>query len=87
MTIILLCTRIPQKKWSNPHCQQKSKKCSIWAQPQKQQNDLGSFPRQAIQITVTVIQQPMFQQQMLKKLINSMKTYKSYSSQGIEMQK
>ena len=27
----------------------KSPKCSAWVQSQKQQNDLGSFPRQAIQ--------------------------------------
>ena len=27
----------------------KSPKCSIWVQSQKQQNDLGSFPRQTIQ--------------------------------------
>ena len=27
----------------------KSPKCSTWVQPQKCQNDLGSFPRQAIQ--------------------------------------
>ena len=27
----------------------KSLKCSTWVQSQKQQNDLGSFPRQAIQ--------------------------------------
>ena len=27
----------------------KSLKCSTWVQPQKCQNDLGSFPRQAIQ--------------------------------------
>ena len=38
-----------QKKWSNPHSQQKSPKCSTWVQSQKQQNDLCSFPRQTIQ--------------------------------------
>ena len=27
----------------------KSMKCSTWMQPQKQQNDLASFPRQTIQ--------------------------------------
>ena len=27
----------------------KSQKCSTWMQPQKQQNELGSFPRQTIQ--------------------------------------
>ena len=27
-------------------------KCSTWMQPQKQQNDLASFPRQTINITV-----------------------------------
>ena len=30
----------------------KSMKCSTWMQPQKQQNDLASFPRQTINITV-----------------------------------
>ena len=30
----------------------KSPKCSIWTQSQKRQNDLCSFPRQTIQITV-----------------------------------
>ena len=32
-----------------PSQQQKSLKCSTWLQPQKWQNDLSSFPRQAIQ--------------------------------------
>ena len=31
------------------HSQQESLKCSTWMQPQKQQNDLCSFPRQTIQ--------------------------------------
>ena len=35
---------IPQKKWSSPHSQQKSLKCSTWVQSQKQQNDLCLFP-------------------------------------------
>ena len=34
--------KIPQKKWSNPHCQQKSPKCNTWMQFQKWQNDLCS---------------------------------------------
>ena len=33
-------------KWSSPHSQQKSLKCSTWVQSQKWQNDLCSFPRQ-----------------------------------------
>jgi len=33
----------------SPHNQQKSLKCNTWVQPQKWQNDLNSFPRQAIQ--------------------------------------
>ena len=37
-----------RKKWSGPHSQQKSLKCSTWIQSQKQQNDLGLFPRQSI---------------------------------------
>ena len=37
-----------RKKWSNPHSQQKSPKCSTWVQSKKLQNDLCSFPRQTI---------------------------------------
>ena len=44
-----LWARIPKKKQSSPHNQQKSLKCSIWVLSQKWQNDLSSFPRQAIQ--------------------------------------
>ena len=46
---LLLWASIPKKKWSSTHSQQKSLKCSTWMQSQKQQNDLCSFPRQAIQ--------------------------------------
>ena len=46
---LLLWARIPEKKWSSHHSQQKSPKCSTWVQSQKQQNDLGSFPRKTIQ--------------------------------------
>jgi len=45
----LLWARIPYKKWSSPHSQQDSLKCSVWVQPQIQQNDLCPFPRQTIQ--------------------------------------
>ena len=45
----------PNKDMSSPHNQQKSLKYSTWVQPQKWQNDLSSFPRQAIQ-NITVIQ-------------------------------
>ena len=38
-----------RKKWTSPHSQQKSLKCSTWMQSQKQQNDLCLFPRQTIQ--------------------------------------
>ena len=38
-----------EKKWSSPHSQQKSLKCSTWVQSQKWQNDFGSFLRQTIQ--------------------------------------
>ena len=41
--------RIPQKKWSSPHSQQKSLKCSTWLQSQKWEDDLHLFPRQIIQ--------------------------------------
>ena len=37
-----------RKKWTSPHSQQKSLKCSTWMQSQKQQNDLCLFPRQTI---------------------------------------
>jgi len=46
---LLLWARIPQKRYSNPHSQQKSLKCSTWMQSQKQQNDLCSFSRQTSQ--------------------------------------
>ena len=36
----------------------KSLKCSTWMQSQKQQNDLCSFPRQTIQITVIQVYVP-----------------------------
>ena len=47
--------RIPQKKWSSHHGQQKSLKCSTWMQSQKRQNDLCSFPRQPFNITIIQI--------------------------------
>ena len=37
---LLLWARIPSKKWSSPHSQQNSPKCSTWVQSQKRQNDL-----------------------------------------------
>ena len=37
------------RRRSSPYSQQKSLKCSTWVQSQKRQNDLCSFPRQAIQ--------------------------------------
>ena len=46
---LLLWARIPYKKWSSHHSQQKSPKCSTWMQSQKQQNDLCLFPSQTIQ--------------------------------------
>ena len=49
---LLLWARIPQKKWSSHHSQQKSLKCSTWMQSQKWQTDLCSFPRQTIQYYV-----------------------------------
>ena len=46
MTIISnTVARIPEKKWSSHHGQQKSLKCSTWIQSQKRQNDLCSFLR------------------------------------------
>jgi len=46
---LLLWARIPKKKWSSYHSQQKSPKRSTWMQSQKWQNDLCSFPAQTIQ--------------------------------------
>ena len=45
-------------KWNSSHNQQKSLKCSTWVQPQKLQNDLGSFPRQAMQIRIIQVYAP-----------------------------
>ena len=44
-----LWARFPLKKCSSPHSQQKSLRCSTWAQPQKRQKDRSPFPRQTIQ--------------------------------------
>ena len=47
---LLLWVRVPEKKWSRPHSQQKSLKCGTRVQSQKQQNGpLRSFPGQTIQ--------------------------------------
>ena len=43
---------------SQQNGQQKSLKCSTWMQSQKRQNDLCSFPRQTIQITVIQVYAP-----------------------------
>ena len=43
--------RIPSKKWSNPHSQQKNLKYSTWVQSQKQQNYL-CFQGKPLNITV-----------------------------------
>ena len=50
--------KIPQKKWSSPHSQQKSPKGSSWVQSQKQQNDLCSFPRKPFNIRVIQVYAP-----------------------------
>ena len=64
-------------KWSSPHNQQKSPKCSMWMQSQKGQNDLGSFPRQTIQHhSNPSLPQPLMQKKL--KLNGSMKTYKNF---------
>ena len=36
----MVCARIPYKKWSSPHSQQKNLRCSTWVQSQKRQNSL-----------------------------------------------
>ena len=55
---LLLQAGIPQKKWSSHHGQQKSPKYTTWMQSQKRQNDVCSFPRQSIQITVIQVYAP-----------------------------
>ena len=40
---------LKKKKWSSPHSQQQSLKCSTWVQSQKWQNDLCSFAGQISQ--------------------------------------
>ena len=45
---LLLWARLPYKKWSSHHSQQKGPKCTAWVQCQKQQNDLYWFPGQSI---------------------------------------
>ena len=52
---LLLWARIPQKKWSSPHTQQKNLKCSTWVQSQKPQNDI-SVHFQVKPFNITVIQ-------------------------------
>ena len=41
--IYYLWARIPQKKWSSPHSQQKESKMKFLDQSQKRQNDLGKL--------------------------------------------
>ena len=67
--------RILSAKWSNPHSQKKSRKCSTWVQSQKQQNDLCSFARQTNQYQVIqVMLQPLMPKKL--KLNGSMKTWR-----------
>ena len=54
---LLLWARIPQKKWSSHHGQQKSPKCSTWMQPQKRQNDL-CFQGKPFNMTVIQVYAP-----------------------------
>ena len=42
---LLLWARIPYKKWSSHHSQQKSPKCSTWMKSQKLKNHPCSFPQ------------------------------------------
>ena len=49
---LLLWARIPQKKWSSHHGQQKSPKCSTWMQSQKLQNDSVHFQGKPFNIMV-----------------------------------
>ena len=51
--------KIPLKEWSSPDSPQKSSKCSTWLQSQKWQNDLSSFPREAIHHHSKSMPQPL----------------------------
>ena len=55
---LLLWVRILWKKWSSPHSQQKSPKCTNLVQSQKQQNDIGLFPSKRFNITVIQVYAP-----------------------------
>ena len=46
---ITIVGKIPIGEMSSPHNQQKSHKYRTWMLPLKQQNNIGLFPRQAIQ--------------------------------------
>ena len=59
MTIIsTTVARIPYKKWSSPHSQCKSPKCSTWVQSQKWKNDLVHFQGKPFNITAIQIYAP-----------------------------
>ena len=59
MTIIsTIVGKIPSKKWSSHHGQQKSPKCSTWIQSQKRQNDLCCFQGKPFNITVIQVYAP-----------------------------
>ena len=64
-------------KWSSPHSQQKSLKCSTWMQSQKRKDGLGSLKGRTFTSQVSkFMPQPL----MLKKLnlTGSMNNYKSF---------
>ena len=48
--------KIPWKKWSSHHSQEKSPKCRTWVQSQKRQNDLFWFGFQGKPFSTTVMQ-------------------------------
>ena len=54
LTQVNIGARIPYKKWSSPHTQEKSPKFSTLMQSQKGHNDFCSF--QSKSFTITVIQ-------------------------------
>ena len=55
---LLLWARIPQKKWSSPHTQQKSLKCSTWVQSQTQQMISVCFQGKPFNITEIQVYAP-----------------------------
>ena len=55
---LLLWARIPEKKWSSPHSQQKSPKCSTWMQSQNDRMISVCFQDKSSNIMVIQVYAP-----------------------------